>query len=143
MTSMKCSHRALALLVPAAFALVACDAPVVGSWESDVSLSPPPPWGTRNKMTVDSDLVGDARIYATPSSDHAAWSSLKFEFEGSEADDGLSWRFAMSCVSEACNGDDFKMDCQVIDEGGDPLKMKCSGNHKWGAYPFDWEQVEE
>jgi hypothetical protein len=143
MTCMRCSGRALALLVPAALALAACGAPVVGSWESDINLTPPPPWGTRNKMTVESDLTGEARIYATPSSDHTAWSSLKFEFEGQEADDGLSWRFAMSCVNEACNGDDFKMDCQVIDTGADLDKMKCTGNHKWVAYPFDWEEVEE
>jgi hypothetical protein len=141
--SMPLPRSVLCLAIPAALALVACGSPVVGSWQSDLSLNPAPPWGSRNKLTVESDLTGEARIYATPSNDHTAWTSLKFELEGQELDDGITWKFAMSCVSEACNGDDFRMECKVIDTGADLYKMKCDGNHKWVSYPFDWEEVEE
>ena len=141
---MPLTRSLLCLLAPAALVLAACDAPVVGTWQSDVSLTPAPPWGTRNRMVVDSDLAGEAKIYAAPASDHTAWTSFKFEFTGEEYDDGITWRFAMSCVSGPCSNDDFKMKCQVVDEGNDgPIKMECEGNNRWAAYAFDWEEVDE
>jgi hypothetical protein len=133
----------LSLLLPAALALAACDAPVVGSWQSDVKLTD----GTRNMLAVNSDLSGDAKIHATPANNTLAWVSFRFNFTGTESEDGMSWRFYMSCASSTsgpCNGDDFKMDCQVVDEGtGAPIKMECEGNNRWAPYPFDWEEVIE
>jgi hypothetical protein len=138
-SSMLGSRSLLGLLLPASLALTGCDAPVVGKWQSDVKLTD----GTRNEMTVDSDLLGEAHIHATPATNTVGWVSFNFEFTGSESEDGMSWRFKMSCVTGPCNGDDFKMDCQVVDEGTDqPLKMECTANNRWAPYPFDWELVE-
>jgi hypothetical protein len=137
-TPVRSTPRVLALLVPAALLLAACDAPVVGDWRSDNQLTD----GSRNTMSVDGDLAGTAKFHATPANDTGAWVRFEFDFTGKEADDGMSWRFSMSCSSGPCNGDDFKMNCQVIDEGSNsPVKMKCTGNARWTGYPFDWEQV--
>jgi hypothetical protein len=132
------SHGLLWVLLPAALTLTACDAPVVGSWQSDVKLTD----GSRNTMNVDSDLSGSAKIHATPASDTTAWVGFKFDFTGAEKDDGITWQFAMECVSGDCVDEDFKMDCQVIDEGSDPVKMNCVGRGRWASYPFDWEAVD-
>ena len=140
-TPVRTAPRLLALLIPTALLLVACDAPVVGDWRSDNALTD----GSRNTMSVASDLSGTAKFHATPANDTGAWVRFDFDFTGQEADDGMSWRFKMTCTADSsvpCDADDFKMDCQVIDEGSSaPMKMKCQGSAKWTGYPFDWEQV--
>ena len=128
------------VLVPLGFLLTACSTPVVGSWRSDNKL----PNGLRNEMTVDKDLLGTATIYATPEGQTSTWSTFQFDAEGTEASDGASWKFKMTCQGTSCVNDNFKMNnCQVIDEGtSDPVKMNCEGDGNWVKYPFDWEQVD-
>ena len=131
--------RLALVLVPLGFALAACSTPVVGTWRSDNKL----PNGLRNEMTVDSDLVGTATIYATPEGATTTWSTFQFGATGTEASDGASWKFKMACQGATCSNDDFKMTCEVIDEGTDePIKMNCKGDAKWDKYPFDWEEVD-
>ncbi len=130
----------LASFIVVALVLGACDAPVVGSWQSDKKL----PNGSRNKLTVESDLTGSATIYATPANDHNSWTKFKFDVEGEEANDGYRFDFNMDCKSGGCDGADFKMKCEVIDTTDEdaPDKMDCEGNKRWDDYPFDWERDE-
>lgn len=122
--------------------LTACEAPIVGNWQSDAKL----PNGERNTMTVKSDLLGKAVIFATPEWDHNQWVKFRFDIKGTEKDDGYRFDFEMRCT-EASNGaciDRFKMDCKVYDgdDNGGLDKANCKGNGTWAYYAFDWERDE-
>lgn len=123
-----------------AVAMAGCSSPPVGSWQSDSKL----PNGEYNKLVVDGDFIGEAKIYATPANDTTFWVKFKFDVDGAQTEEGTAWVFSMNCKSGPCSGDDFKMTCEVISEGADQAdKMNCTGNKKWDDYPFDWERIEE
>ena len=130
--------RSLALMVAAlaaSFLLGGCDAPIVGDWRSDKKLAN----GERNKLNIWSDYTGNAIMYATPAYDHTTW--VKFKFDVVWEDETEEFDLKMDCRSGPCDGDDFTMECQVIDEGDDQLlKLGCDGNKKWSDYPLDWEE---
>ncbi len=119
----------------AAFLLVGCDAPIVGDWRSDKKLGN----GERNKLHVWDDYTGQALIYATPTGDPSAW--VKFTFDLDWEDETEEFDLHMDCDTGPCDGDDFTMECEVVDEGDDTvLKLNCQGNKKWANYPLDWEE---
>lgn len=124
------------LLAGCALASVACTSPVSGKWRSDKTLGN----GEKNKLEVFDDNKADATVHATPSGDPNAW--VVFEFKANWEDQGEEFEFDMNCKGGPCNGDDFKMDCEVIDtDSGD--KMDCTADQKWSRYIFNWEPDEE
>jgi hypothetical protein len=117
--------------------LTACDAPVVGLWESDAKLGN----GERNKLEVIDDTTGDAKIWATTCAECADWVRFKFDFDWE--DQGLEFDFKMECKDGPCDGADFKMECEVIEEEGTgEEKMDCKGDGDWASYAFDWQRDE-
>ncbi len=123
----------LAMIV--ALHLVGCDAPIVGDWRSDKVLGN----DKRNKLHVWSDNTGQAIIYATPASDPLNW--VKFNFDIEWEDFTEEFDLHMDCNDGPCDGDDFTMECEVVDEGDDKvLKLNCNANKKWEDYPLDWEE---
>ncbi len=114
--------------------LLACDAPVVGTWESDSKLGN----GKRNKLETLSDNTGDATIWATSCKDCDDW--VQFEFDVEWEDKGLEFDLKMECDKGPCDGDDFEMECEVIEEDDGDEKMDCKGSGKWKSYPFDWRR---
>jgi hypothetical protein len=127
------------LLVPlaviATLLLVGCEAPIVGDWRSDKKLGN----GKRNKLHVWDDYTGQAIIYATPAYDPLTW--VKFDFDIAWEDETEQFDLHMDCDDGPCDGDDFTMECEVVDEGDDKtIKLNCKANKKWKDYPLDWEE---
>lgn len=117
--------------------LAACDAPVVGKWESDKWVAD----HQRNQLVVDSDNSGEALIWATPKTDLTAWVKFRFDVRWEEEDEGRQFDFALDCTSDSC--DSFVMRCYVVSADDDyPDNMDChTGNNMWKDYPLDWERV--
>jgi hypothetical protein len=122
-------------LVAALLAVAGCKSVVVGDWQSDTELAN----GRRNELSVSSDGSAEATIFATPDNAHDTWVGFAFEAEWEQ--DGDEFDFLMECDQGPCDGNDFKMECQVIkeEEDGDE-KLDCNGAAKWTNYPFDWER---
>jgi hypothetical protein len=117
--------------------LTGCDTPAVGTWESDAKLGN----GKHNKLELADDLGGDATIFATSCTTCNDWTTFKFKVEWEE--DGEAVDLDLECKSGPCDGNDFKMECEVSEEDDGVEKMDCSkmtGN--WKSYPFDWERDE-
>ena len=124
----------LSLLV-SLLALTACDAPVVGLWESDSKLGN----GERNELELYSDATGDAKIWATTCKECNDW--VRFKFDVVWEDQGAQFELDMECDEGPCTGSDFKMDCEVFEEAeSGEEKMDCSGNGSWSGYAFDWQR---
>jgi hypothetical protein len=117
--------------------LVACDAPAVGTWESDAKLGN----GKRNKLELLSDYTGSATVYATTCTACTDWTDFKFKVEWEE-DGAEAVDLDMKCKSGPCDGNDFAMECEVVEEEDGAEKMDCKANGNWDAYPFDWERNE-
>ena len=123
-------------LLIASVALCACaDAPVVGDWESNTLGN-----GEKNKLTVESDFNGSAELFVTPKGQPDNWSAIEFKLEWE--DEGDEFDLAMECDSDNCDGDDFVMECEVIepeDETEDRLDCKTTSD-KWADYPLQFER---
>lgn len=126
----------LGVLGSCLFLLCACDAPVVGFWESDAKLGN----GKRNKLEVRSDLTGDATIWATTCTACTDWTEFKFDVEWE--DQGFEFDLEMDCDDGPCDGANFKMECEVIEEDDGTEKMDCKADNSWASYPFDWQRNE-
>ena len=128
------SHR-LGLLVAASALLCACDAPVVGAWESDTLGN-----DDKNHLTVDSDFSGKAELHVTPKNEPNNWRTIDFKLDWE--DEGNEFDFALECDSDNCDGDDFVMECQVIEpEDGTEDRLDCKTNSdKWAEYPLQFER---
>jgi hypothetical protein len=115
-----------------------CEAPIVGYWRSDKQLEN----GKHSTLDIYSDLTGEAMFWATPSVDHTAWNKLKFDV--SWEDYGDQFDLNLDCTGGPCEGADFFMTCQVIEEdpGGDE-KLDCEANRMWKNYPMQWERNED
>jgi hypothetical protein len=122
----------LACLLP----LTACHAPAVGFWESDSKLGN----GERNKLQLYDDLGGKAEIWATTCETCNDWVEFKFDVEWEEQ--GTEFDLDMECSKGNCDGSDFKMECEVIEEDSGEEKMDCKGDGSWSNYPFDWQRDE-
>jgi len=126
----------LTLLAGCALASTACSAPVSGKWRSDKTLGN----GEKNKLEVFDDNKADATIYAASKSTPDVW--VEFDFDADWEDQGTEFDFEMQCDKGPCDGDDFIMECEVIDtDDGD--KMDCTANNKWSEYVFNWEPDED
>src|SRR5262245_33123959 len=122
-------------LLAALLAVAGCKSVVVGDWQSDSELAN----GKRNELSVSSDGSAEATIFATPDNAHDTW--VRFEFEADWEQDGDEYDFEMQCEQGQWVGNDFKMECQVIEEEEDgDHKLDCHGEAKWTNYPFDWER---
>ncbi len=128
-----------AILASSTLLLAACDAPVVGKWESDKWVA-----DKRNQLVVRSDNRGAALIWATPKTNLEAWKKFRFDVRWEEEDDGKQFDFALDCSSDNCF-DDFVMRCIVLSEGDDlPDNMDCrTRSDQWDDYPLDWERVSD
>jgi hypothetical protein len=119
----------------AALVLGGCSSPVEGNWQSDTELGN----GRRNEMSVSADGTAEATVFATPKDDRGNW--VRFEFEAEWQQDGSEFDFDMECKVGPCDGNNFKMECEVIEEEADgDEKLNCAGSVKWQEYPFDWER---
>lgn len=124
----------LALLL----SLSACSSPIVGFWESDSKLGN----GQRNELDIFDDNTVEAEIYATTCKECEDW--VKFKFEGDWEEFDLEFELDLECQEGNCDGADFKMDCEVIEEeGSGEEKMDCKGDGLWENYAFDWQRNEE
>jgi len=128
--------RSTLLLSAITVLLVACDAPVVGEWESDRLGN-----DEKNELFAYSDLTGEATIWVTPKDDLDNW--IKFKFDLIWEDEGTEFDFEFECDSKSCSSDDdFKMECEVVepdDNTEDRLDCK-SKNSRWKSYPLQWER---
>lgn len=109
---------------------------MVGFWESDGKLGN----GERNKLEVRSDLTGEAEIWATTCTACNDWVEFKFDVEWE--DQGLEFDLDMECDKGPCDGANFKMECEVIEESDGAEKMDCKGDGSWKGYAFDWQRDE-
>jgi len=129
-------------LIAATALLCGCDSPIVGEWESDKKLDN----GKRNKMTILSDGTGDSKIWATPANNVNGWVEFKFDITWEDFD--TEFELDMDCDSApdglSCSDNDFRMDCEVIEDDNDDgfEKADCKGNKNWKQYPFDWQRNE-
>ncbi len=115
----------------------ACDAPLVGNWESDSKLDN----GERNKLEVFGDFTGEAEVWATSCRSCNDWTEFKFDFDWEE--DGTEFDLEMDCDDGPCDGADFKLECEVIEEeGSGEEKLDCKGDGLWESYPFDFQRDE-
>ncbi len=113
----------------------ACSAPIEGNWISLHKLGN----GEHDKLAVNSDKTADATVFATPPNDPSSWT--KFVFGAAWQAAGPDFDFDMKCKQGPCNGDDFSMSCEIVDEhNGEVYKLDCKANNKWTNYPFDWQQ---
>lgn len=114
-----------------------CTAPIVGNWESDKRLDN----GEKSKLAVFDDFSGEASIYATSKADPATWVNFSFDFIWEDEVDEFD--FAMECSSDNCGeGNDFTMECRVIEVDSGAEKLDCSADGRWADYPLDWERDE-
>lgn len=133
--------RSLCTIVFGSFLLLAaCDAPVVGKWESDKWVAD----HQRNQLVVKDDNRGEALIWATPKANLEVWEKFRFNVRWEEEDEGTQFDFALDCSSDNCF-DDFVMRCYVVSENDDlPDNMDCHTNNAlWKDYPLDWERVSD
>ena len=118
--------------------LAGCEAPIVGFWRSDKKLEN----GKHSELDIYSDGTGEAVIWATPSADRTVWSKFKFDVAWEDFTDVFDLN--LDCKSGPCEGADFYMACEVIEEdssGED--KLDCDANRKWKSYPMQWERNEQ
>jgi hypothetical protein len=123
-----------ALLVLALLGTACSDPPVVGEWQSDKKLGN----GSKNQLSVFDDFTGEATVYATPIGAPDQW--VKFRFNIDWEDEVDEFDLEMDCRGDACADDDFKMECEVIEEDDGDEKLDCTANKKWSQYPFNWER---
>lgn len=113
--------------------------PILGDWESERRLSN----DEKNKLELYDDFTGDAEIWATPLSDPNAWYRFEFEVSWWREEGTGQYGFDLNCTEGPCSGDDFDMDCELIEVDGDegPLqKLDCEGEKKWENYPLQWQR---
>jgi len=113
--------------------------PVAGDWESDKKLSN----GEKNTLDVYDDFTADAKIYATPTSDPTTWVRFEFDVDWYTLETDGQYRFDLTCSDGPCDGDDFTMECNLIEiesDGAKLQKLDCNGESKWDHYPLQWER---
>lgn len=116
-----------------------CSSPLVGEWASDKKLGN----GKENDMFIYSDGSGEAEIYAAPSSlagDPAAYQ--RFDFEITWTDQGGYFELDMECDKGPCDGNDFVMECEIIEVDDDDQRLDCDGDDNWKNYVFNWERIQ-
>lgn len=128
--------RLIAPLAVAAAGLPGCNYAIERDWESLSKLGN----GEYNRLSAYTDGTADATLHATSAATPGVWT--KFYFEGTWVEDGDYFRFDFTCKKGPCNGDDFDLLCQIIDENnGETFKLDCDANNKWKNYPFSWQEV--
>ena len=124
--------------VATAMVVGGCEPPVVGFWRSDKELDN----GKHNELDLYSDLSGEALIWATPSNDKGNWSKFEFDVVWEDLTDVFDLN--LDCTSGPCDGADFYMACEVIEEeSSGEEKLDCDANRHWKDYAMQWERNEE
>lgn len=130
--------RLLAMLALTATAstLSGCGSAIVREWQSLYTVA----GGELNRLVAYDDGTAKVTLFATTTGTPDVWT--RFVFGGTWVEDDYTFVFELTCREGPCNGDDFQLRCQVIDEdNGKTWKLDCVGNNKWANYPFSWQEV--